>query len=128
MEVQALPGGNSGNIEVSYKLRPSGAPDPATAAASAAAAGAASVPAAAVNWDYDAGAFDTLEGLRKELTAGWDKKSPTDWIDIPQDVGITVPFSQGVLAVKMRVIREFSSKAMPFWVQFLDATGNTNRN
>ena len=120
LEVEALPDGKSGNIEISYKLRPSGATDPAAAVGAPAAASAA-----AVDWDYPAGAFDILEALREELTAGWDRTSPTDWKDIPQGVGITVPFSKGVPAVRMRVKREFTSKAKPFWVQFQDASGES---
>lgn len=115
LEVRALPGGSSGNVEISYKLRPTGATNAAFAAA---------IPSAAfADWDYPATAFDILESLRHELTTGWDKKSETAWKDLPQGVGITVPFSGGVPAVKMRVKKEFSSKAKPFWVQFQDASG-----
>lgn len=125
LEVHALPGGSSGSVEISYKLRPTGATDAAlTASVQAAAAAAAIPPASFADWDYPAAAFDILEGVRRELTTGWDKKSETAWRDLPQ--GITVPFSGGVPAVKMRVKKEFSSKAKPFWVQFQDASGEKN--
>lgn len=121
----ALPGGNAGNVQVSYKLRPTGATDPALSTAIAAAAQAAATPSAvAVDLDYPVGAFDALDALRQELTSGWDRKSPTPWKDVPQGEGITVPFSGGVPAVRIRVKREFSSQAKPFWVQFQDAHRN----
>eukprot|EP01043_Picozoa_sp_COSAG02_P076668 COSAG02_NODE_16401_length_1086_cov_17.194093_1_plen_149_part_00 len=121
LEVQALPGGSSGNVEISYKLRPTGATNAALTA---------SIPAAdaAADWDYPAAAFDILDHLRRELTTGWDKKSETAWKDLEQGVGITVPFSGGVPAVKMRVKKEFSSQAKPVWVQFQDASGKRPNN
>jgi hypothetical protein len=77
--VLSLPGGAGGNVEVSYKLLPTG-PPPVSAYAPAS--------GAVADWDYPSDAFDLLEGFRRQLTTSWDKKSPTEWVDLPQGQGI----------------------------------------
>jgi hypothetical protein len=123
LEIRSQPGGNSGPVELSFSvvLRPAhgGGGDAAAAAPAAARA------ATACDLDYPQASFDALQQLLVQATRGWDPESgSTEWVPIPAQSGIMIPFTEGRGAAAMRVVRRFSSKARPHQVQFQDSLGN----
>ena len=77
--------------------------------------------------DYPPNAFDLLLRQRDEMIAA-SGELPTPWKALPTDDAggrIPVPFSLSAHVAEMRVVRRFSSKAMPYWLAFKDDGGAT---
>ena len=77
--------------------------------------------------DYPPNAFDLLLRQRDEMIAACGEL-PTPWKALPTDDAggrIPVPFSLSAHVAEMRVVRRFSSKAMPYWLAFKDDGGAT---
>eukprot|EP01044_Picomonas_judraskeda_P005867 COSAG03_NODE_571_length_6898_cov_13.957641_2_plen_604_part_00 len=77
--------------------------------------------------DYPPDAFDMLLHQRDEMIAA-SGELPTAWKVLPSDDPggrIPVPFNLSTHVAEMRVVRRFSSKAMPYWLAFKDHAGVT---
>lgn len=99
-------------------------PEPESPSAAESGAAAADT-AGASELDYPPDAFDVLEKQRDDMIAACGGELPTEWAPIADgSVPIPVPFgSPGNTVASMRIKRRFSSKAMPYWLQFKDAEG-----
>jgi hypothetical protein len=70
--------------------------------------------------DFPPEAFDLLVRQRDEMLAASGGELPTEWTAVVSSPPLPVPFNLSANVAEMRVVRRFSSKAMPYWLQFKD--------